>query len=492
MKNRIFSEKAEMVRRLGEPTQYWQEDKTSTVDLDFKELLIYLYRATPRFSQSLYKNIRTVPPGYKMVKQKDGSHLKRIWTPLNCNDWKGVNEQEIAAHIKFKLRETILDYANGHKKIGLCLSGGLDSAILASLLKETNVEVICYTCEFPEFPETNETHFARIAADYFKLPISIVRITKEDFGSLLADLITTIDRPLTTWSSVSQLAIGLEALKDGCDIILSGVGSDELFTGYSLMGRKYKSFLDFSGDNLGSAWDTLLGSESAEQSEMLFLGNATPFPYELIQQLFTEVPPKSFFENDVLSFYRDGHAEFPDADIGALMSVWEMLQRTSEMLHSDYRNVEKLTGLPIVYPFYTQEMLSAFNNIPMGLRFKFAHEGLLRHFPMAYDGIDKYILRLAFENDLPVEIQTRTRMAFSAPFAWWLHDQDYAGPIKHKILNHPLLLSLGINKKVVEELFLQLNSPTLLNQWDRPLQVWMLYMLCEWFDKNKNFFQTIV
>jgi len=492
MKDKILSDKADIVRRLGEPTQYWQEENTSIVELDLKELLVYLYRATPRFSQSLYKNIRTVPPGYKILKEKDGNHLQRIWTPLNGQDWSDVNEKEIAAHIKFKLRETVFNYVKERKKIGLCLSGGLDSAILASILRETNVEVICYTCEFPEVSETNETHFARVAADYFKLPISIVEITKNKFEALLADLLNVIDRPLTTWSSVSLLAIGREALKDGCDIILSGVGSDELFTGFSLMGRKYQSFLDTAGDNPESAWEALLGSESEEQSKMLFLGNATPFPYELIQKLFTDVPPKLFFQDDVLSFYRDGHVEFPEADIGALMSAWEMLQRTSEMLHADYRNVEKLTGLPVVYPYYTRDMLSAFNNIPMSLRFKFDHNGSLRHFPKAYNGIDKYILRLAFESDLPIEIQARIRMAFSAPFAWWIQDKEYAEPIKQKILHHPLFSSLGMDKKVLEELFQHLNSPTLLSQWDRPLQVWMLYMLCEWFDENKNCFKQLV
>ncbi|MBT1695470.1 asparagine synthase C-terminal domain-containing protein [Fulvivirgaceae bacterium PWU4] len=476
----------EYTRTLGQPTVFWRDTPSNGLRLSSLDMAMYFRRGTPRFSYSFFDGVRVLPPGHRLTINDRLQSFDRVWTPVDGQRWSGVKQEEIARQIRETLTASVTGLAAGHKRIGLFLSGGLDSTILASLLKQTGAEIICYVCQFPDFPVTDETHYARMAADRYGLQLKVVKINRETFAALLKKILSVKDRPLTCWSAIPQLAVSQQAAEDQCDILFSGVGSDELFTGYSLMGHKYKAFLEYERHNgEGSAWEVLLGPASPARSEILFMGNATPFSYELIQELMESPPERSFFEEDVVEFYRSLHQRHPEADIASLMSAWEAELRTSEMLYPDYLTAERITGMRVVYPFYTTKMVSAFNNIPLDLRFKFSHEGMLRHFPKVYQGIDKYILRLAFEDVLPVDIQARARMAFSAPFAWWLQEADYRGGIEHEVVHHPVWKQIGVRQETLKKLFSGVDQPTLLNQWQRPFQLWLLYMVCQWADKKE-------
>ncbi len=482
----------EYTRTLGQPTVFWRDSPSDGLQPSDLDLAMYFRRGTPRFSYSFFEGVRVLPPGHRL--RLDGQHKQfdRVWTPLDGQRWSGVGEAEIANQIRETLTESVTSLAAGHKKIGLFLSGGLDSTILAALLKQTGAEVICYVCQFPDFPVTDETRYAQLAADYCHHQLKVVQIDREIFAGLLQKILTVTDRPLTCWSAIPQLAVSQCAADDQCDILFSGVGSDELFTGFSLMGRKYKAFLDYERQNgAGKAWEVLLGPASADRSELLFMGNATPFSYELIQELMESPPEQAFFEEDAVEFYRHLHRQYPEADIASLMSAWEAEVRTSELLYPDFLTAERLTGMKVVYPFYTPKMVNTFNNVPLELRFKFSHEGTLRYFPKVYQGIDKYILRLAFEEVVPAEIQERERMAFSAPFAWWLQEADYRAGISREVVHHPVWKQIGVRQDALEKLFSEVDQPTLLNQWTRPLQLWLLYMVCQWADKKKFTITTI-
>jgi len=473
-------------RLLGEATVFWTEGISDLTQLSHEDIIMYLGRGTPRFSHSYYKDKRVLPPGHSLYTIEGKNEMRRVWTPLGGSNWKNTDEIEIAESVKSKLNEVVQGSINGARKVGLFLSGGLDSTILAYLLKATGVEVVGYVCKFPDAPETDETNFAKIAARHFKFPLNVVEIDKAMAVSLLEEIIQVTDRPLTCWSAISQLAVSRQAKLDNCDILFSGLGSDELFGGFSLMGKKYKAFQDYA-NKVGEshAWNALLGEPSDIRTELLFIGNATPFSPELLNELFIRDIPKTFAEEDVVEYYRELHANFPELDIAALMCSWEMEVRTAEMLMPDFGTAETLTGMKVIYPFFNAEMMECFINLPLNLRFKFKHEGILKHFPEIYGGIDKYILRLAFENDLPVEIQRRERMAYTAPFAWWLQDNQFRQEIEMKVVGHSIWTEVGVRGDVLKKLFAVFERPSLLNQWNRAFQIFQLYMIARWLDNEK-------
>lgn len=472
-------------RELGEPTVYFKRDESSQSILSRDDMRMYLGRATARFTYSLFTGKRVLPPNHRLLLSGGQAEIERSSSPVDGRKWAGVTEEIIAKSIQDSLRESVNGLAKGHQKIGLFLSGGLDSSILAYLLRETTAEIICYVCQFPDVPATDETRFAKLAADSYGLKLRVVQIDRTAFTEMLEQIVSLADRPLTCWSAIPQLAVSQCAKQDGCDVLFSGVGSDELFTGYSLMGRKYKAFLEYQrlhGET--AAWEVLLGPPCSSRTDLLFIGNATPFPYESLLALLDEPPPQSFFEDDTVEFYRELHQRRPEADIASLMSAWEAEVRTSEILYPDYRIAEKLSGMKVLYPFYTTAMVNAFNNIPLSLRFKFSHEGTLHFFPKMYQGIDKYILRLAFQDILPTEIQARERMAFSAPFAWWILDATYLKQIERRVVSHSVWDQIGVRSAEVSNLFKTVNQPTLQNQFVHPFQVWLLYMICAWVDRD--------
>jgi len=472
-------------RKLGEPTVFYDEGQQAGDLYSAEDILMSLGRGTPRYGYSIYAGKRVLPPGYALYSVNGEHQVRREWTPLNGPTWQDTDESIIAKSIREKVMKIVAAQARDYKKVGLFLSGGLDSTILAYCLQQSGVEVVGYVCRFPEFPETDETAYADLAARAFALPLRIVDITKDFARTALDEINTVADRPVMCWSAISQLAVSRRAAEDGCELLFSGLGSDELFAGFSLMGRKYKVFQDHA-EKAGpeNTWKALLGEASDLRTSLLFIGNASPFPRQLLEELFEHKLDHAFLEQDVVEYYRDLHTKYPDLDIAAMMCAWEMEVRTSEMLWPDFATAAKITGVHVVYPFFDKELLDWFSNIPMYHRFKFNHVGSLKYFPLVYNGIDKYILRLAFQEDIPIDTQKRERMAFTAPFAWWLGDTAYRNEILGVIKQSVFWHKMGLKKDMLDKLFASDEKPNLLNQWNWAFQIFQLYMITRWMEKN--------
>lgn len=124
------------------------------------------------------------------------------------------------------------------RKFGLFFSGGLDSALVASYLKEHSPsEFVCYVAGTDEVAP--DVMRARETAETLGLRLKVVTMAGEEAEGILKELI-----PLIEDSNVIKAGVALplyiaakEAKKDGCKVIFSGSGADELFGGY----HRYRS-----------------------------------------------------------------------------------------------------------------------------------------------------------------------------------------------------------------------------------------------------------
>lgn len=164
-----------------------------------------------------YSEIKRFPPNsIQEINHKTGEIklIKREYFDF----FRGVDSNNVFELIDNAVKTRLIS-----KKfpIGLLLSGGLDSSIIAYHIKDYNVSL--YTIENSEYD------YARIMADYINKPLNILDmagVEREDYIKIYKDVYET---PIDLGSAIPQYIL-MKSVKE--KIILTGDGADELFGGY--------------------------------------------------------------------------------------------------------------------------------------------------------------------------------------------------------------------------------------------------------------------
>jgi len=111
----------------------------------------------------------------------------------------------------------------------LALSGGVDSAVLAALLRG---RVVAYTLA-PELPGYSEVSEAQCIADALGIEVRRIPATEEDFVAALPAAISACECPLYNLHPVSRHLLARAVQADGFEMLITGDGADEVFRGTS-------------------------------------------------------------------------------------------------------------------------------------------------------------------------------------------------------------------------------------------------------------------
>jgi asparagine synthase (glutamine-hydrolysing) len=168
-----------------------------------------LFRA-PIFSKSFFKNIKIVEPGNCLVK---GVHFNLLEEFL----LKKNKKKNLDLVLKRNMNKRILSDA----KIGLLLSGGIDSNIIRNLIPKTDYFCGGFKSDFDYQYLIKE-----------KLKVNFVNFKNSTFVNRLKKLINLRGEPLSVPNEVVLSLLAKEAKKRKIKVLISGEGADEFFGGY--------------------------------------------------------------------------------------------------------------------------------------------------------------------------------------------------------------------------------------------------------------------
>lgn len=185
----------------------------------------------PAFGVSGYTPLT---PGYSLRIDAKGEHLQPWWRPEQLPPLRYRNIDDYAAHLSELLDTTVArNLADIDGPLALELSGGMDTTTIASLVRDRHPDrpIHAYTRRFPMHPEAEEVHFAQDTANRLNLRLHDCH----PLGSpeIPLGLETAEDGP---WCLHDRMvSAGIRAAHaDGCRVLLTGNGGDELFFGTTL------------------------------------------------------------------------------------------------------------------------------------------------------------------------------------------------------------------------------------------------------------------
>jgi len=142
------------------------------------------------------------------------------------------------AHVVERLHETLSDVVREHLvadvSVGLLLSGGLDSSIIAALAAK-DARVTTVTMGFAE-SKIDERAFARDVAGHIGSDHHEVLIYPRKLVEDLEETVWHFDDLFADWGTVSTRVLYRKCREQGIKVVLVGEGADEIFGGYSIFG----------------------------------------------------------------------------------------------------------------------------------------------------------------------------------------------------------------------------------------------------------------
>jgi asparagine synthase (glutamine-hydrolysing) len=177
------------------------------------------------------------------VRMLPAGHVQRIRAgkPLSAakpfhNIQETYVEQPAQPLAPGELRQLMLDSVKSHLvadvPVGVFLSAGFDSSVIAALVAELGTQLRTVTLAFNEYAGTpeDEAPLAETTAKLLRSDHATVRISRDEFENLLDDFLGCMDQP--TIDGLNTYLVSRATASQGLKVALSGLGGDELFGGY--------------------------------------------------------------------------------------------------------------------------------------------------------------------------------------------------------------------------------------------------------------------
>jgi len=204
--------------------------------LDINEGIVgeYLSFSFCSKTETLFTTINRLAPGNYLIVNTDGATTTTYWSwePKNHLFYKRTSEY--AEHFLEIFEKAVENRLRCNNKISAELSGGLDSSTVAGmasklLKRKANKQLQAYSMIFPGLP-CDEKAFINALVKQYDIDITFITCQNYFFSSWRTQVKTTFippDPPNLSMNNPLLLAIK----QSNIQVILSGIGGDECFTG---------------------------------------------------------------------------------------------------------------------------------------------------------------------------------------------------------------------------------------------------------------------
>lgn len=204
----------------------------TSVETDLDGLRDYLTFQFCLDGKTLFKGVRELPPGHRLIVRNGEIEISRYWDvyyKLDFTRSAGSFEEELRA----LMTDSVRVHLRADVPVGAYLSGGLDSSIVASLAADERPgALMAFNGKFDLGPAYDESPYARDLAAQKGIALEECDITVDDFTANLRRVIYHLDYPVAGPGAFPQFMVSKLARRHR-KVVLGGQGGDEMFGGYA-------------------------------------------------------------------------------------------------------------------------------------------------------------------------------------------------------------------------------------------------------------------
>jgi asparagine synthase (glutamine-hydrolysing) len=203
----------------------------------------YIFNDQETSLSGIYK----LPPGFYLeVKDGECKALQSYFTPSSpapCHNSEGglADLDYLTDRLHSILSEVMEQHLIADVPVGLLLSGGLDSSILAAFASR-HKQVTTISMGFAD-SEVDERNYAHVVARFIGSDHREILIHPREIYENLEDTVWYFDDLFADWGMLTTRLLYKQCRDLGIKVVLVGEGSDEIFGGYS----SFRQFSDFRG-----------------------------------------------------------------------------------------------------------------------------------------------------------------------------------------------------------------------------------------------------
>jgi asparagine synthase (glutamine-hydrolysing) len=232
-------------------------------------------------------------------------------------------EGDALAHLDRVLEDSIKVHQRSDVPYGLFLSGGIDSATVATMMARLSARpVVAYTCGFEAEGARDERAQAERVARQLNLDWDNVSFGEEDFWSIVPHVAWAMDDPVADYACLPTYKLAQEA-KKRLTVVLTGEGGDELFGGYSRYRRAQRPKW-LGGRVAEPQTDALLGGSAIEVWRKAHAARSAALQFSTLQQaqaadIATWLPNDLLLKLDrmLMAHGLEGRTPFLDPEVAA-------------------------------------------------------------------------------------------------------------------------------------------------------------------------------
>lgn len=413
--------------------------------------------------------IKRVQAGTFMRFNGTGDETVRYWDPESFTISR-IDTKEAIRETQFLVERAIVKQTMSDVPVGVFISGGLDSSLLATIASRVVglEKVHTFSAQFAE-ESYDESGDAKELAKWMRTTHVPVRIDEETLTEALRNVVSRVAEPLADPAILPTFLLA-RAARERVKVVLSGEGADELFGGYPT----------YLGHKVAPLYRALPSPMRGVLRKAVFAARSSgkKVTLEYLLKRFVSDAERPWMERHLAWFGTglslDVHATRPEAvpDIpaasphdnalaGAMLLDYRTYLRDNLLVKVDRATM--LSSVEARAPFLDRYVTAFALSLPPDLRV----HGLTT----------KWVLKKAAEKWLPKEVIYRRKRGLSVPIASWIN-----GGLRAEVdrLLEPQRLRA---QKIVNEAYVtELLAAHRAGRANHAKPLWALLMLQAWLE----------
>lgn len=402
--------------------------------------------STDHHEETCFDGVKQLLPSHRMVVDLESGNVRfdEYWSPQRDDSIAKLSIDDASAQVRELLIDSVRIRMRCDVPLGSCLSGGLDSSTVVTLMskirEEEGLTFDQHTFTYqPSDPKIDESHYADLVSNHVGAERHISKVDPQQIIEKLDRYLWHEEEPIGALNHFARAEVMANARSKGVTVVLDGQGGDELFLGYP---RYYiPAFLRY--------WKDAGLTKSLREFRLATKNSDTSMTrLTLLALLFGNISLRTlFFRNRVRRWMnRNFLAEHSIREVAEdhhlSSDLWEMQRRDimqvqlPHLLRHEDRD-SMASSIEARTPLLDHRLVEFVMNLGPHTKIN--------------DGWTKYSLRTSMEGILPKEIQwRRQKLGFTVPTSKWLNalsdyaKQELSGDIACESFVDPIRLRKGI------------------------------------------------